>query len=403
MNWFTYPFTVFQYRNFTFVWSSTTLVGIGTQMEAVVLGWYILAVTESPVLVGLISAARMSLNVFALFAGAVADRVPRNKLLAVVEFTMAFLAILMLGLIVTGILQMWHIFFIAVITGMVRVFQIPSAQSLVADTLPQDRIPNGAAFNTLGRNIAMVAGPLVGGILYQKMGPQGAFVAIAILYFVSGWFAWVITSRQNSLKVNSEPVIKDVISGVKYVKGEQVLWATLVVALIIESAGWTFHTTLVPIYAWSVLNTDAAGLGLLLFAFGCGSVLGSVGWAFIPNLSHVGKLMFAAVIFWHCSILIFSTTSSFYLSMCILIAVGAGFGSTQVFMLSALLGTAMAEYRGRVMSLRSMAIYAFALGSIFTGAMAGIWGAQLAAIITGLLGLIFIILLIIVAPKLRSL
>ena len=191
-------------------------------MEAVVLGWYILAVTESPVLVGLISAARMSLNVFALFAGAVADRVPRNKLLAVVEFTMAFLAILMLGLIVTGILQMWHIFFIAVVTGMVRVFQIPSAQSLVADTLPQDRIPNGAAFNTLGRNIAMVAGPLLGGILYKKTGPQGAFVAIAILYFVSGWFAWFITSRQNNLKVTSDPVIKDVISGVKYVKGEQV-------------------------------------------------------------------------------------------------------------------------------------------------------------------------------------
>jgi len=89
--------------------------------------------------------------------------------------------------------------------------------------------------------------------------------------------------------------------------------------------------------------------------------------------------------------------------MFILIAVGAGFGSTQVFMLSALLGTAMAEYRGRVMSLRSMAIYAFALGSIFTGAMAGIWGAQLAAVITGLLGLIFIILLITVAPKLRRL
>ncbi|GIT13760.1 MAG: hypothetical protein CM1200mP35_05800 [Chloroflexota bacterium] len=157
----------------------------------------------------------------------------------------------------------------------------------------------------------MVAGPLVGGILYKQMGPQGAFVAIAILYFVSGWFAWFITSRRTI-----SPLIQTLLlrsdQWVKYVKGEQVLWATLVVALIIESAGWTFHTTLVPIYAWSVLNTDSAGLGWLFFAFGCGSVLGSVGWAFIPNLSHVGKLMVAAVIFWHCSILIFSTTSSFY-------------------------------------------------------------------------------------------
>ncbi len=89
--------------------------------------------------------------------------------------------------------------------------------------------------------------------------------------------------------------------------------------------------------------------------------------------------------------------------MVILIAIGAGFGSTQVFMLSALLGTALAEYRGRVMSLRSMAIYAFALGSIFTGAMAGIWGSQLAASITGILGITLVIILISVAPKLRRL
>ncbi|HCP22703.1 MAG TPA: hypothetical protein DIT90_01105, partial [Dehalococcoidia bacterium] len=82
-----YPLSVFRYRDFSFVWSSTTLVTMGTQMEAVVLGWFVLTLTDSPFLVGAISAARMALNVLALFAGAVADRVPRHRLLAGVEFS----------------------------------------------------------------------------------------------------------------------------------------------------------------------------------------------------------------------------------------------------------------------------------------------------------------------------
>lgn len=65
-------------------------------------------------------------------------------------------------------------------------------------------------------------------------------------------------------------MFSDVIAGLKYVKGQQVLWATLVLALTFESTGWTFHTTLMPIFARNVLDTDSVGLGWLLFAFGIG-------------------------------------------------------------------------------------------------------------------------------------
>ena len=398
-----YPFSVFRYRNFSFVWASTTLVTMGTQMEAVVLGWFILTLTDSPFLVGAISAARMSLNILALFAGAVADRAPRHKILASVNFMMAAFAAVMLILILSGRLETWHIFMIAVIAGMVRVFQMPSAQSLVADTLPQDRIANGAAFNTLGRNIAMLIGPLAGGILFKSFGPKGAFTAIAALYFLSGWVALYIRSSGISNRGGQESVIRTVIEGLRYVKGQQVLWGTLVLALIIESSGWTFHTTLMPIFARNVLGADSAGLGLLLFAFGFGAVAASLGWAMAGNLRHVGKLMIGSVVIWHASILVFSTSQSFYLSMAILTVTGAGFASTQVFILSALLGTAQPEYRGRVMSLRSLAIYAFALGSMSSGAMAGLWSAPLAANIVGTMGIVLVLILAVLAPKLRNL
>jgi MFS family permease len=98
-------------------------------------------------------------------------------------------------------------------------------------------------------NIGMLMGPLVGGVLFKSYGPEGAFVAIACLYFLSGWSALLIRVARHPTSPERETVLHTVIEGLRYVKGEQVLWATLLLAVIIESSGWTFHTTLIPIFA----------------------------------------------------------------------------------------------------------------------------------------------------------
>jgi len=142
---------------------------------------------------------------------------------------------------------------------------------------------------------------------------------------------------------------------------------------------------------------------VLLFAFGLGAVVASLFWAMFSELRNVGKSMIASVIVWHASILVFATSQSFLLSMAILAVTGVGFASTQVFMLSSLLGNSRPEFRGRVMSLRSLAIYAFALGSMASGATAGIWSAPVAATVVGTMGIVLVIILAVLAPKLRRL
>jgi predicted MFS family arabinose efflux permease len=84
-------------------------------------------------------------------------------------------------------------------------------------------------------------------------------------------------------------------AGLKYVKSNQLLWATLLLILIVESSGWTFHTTVVPIFARNELGTDSTGLGVLLFAFGLGAVVASLFWAMFSELRNVGKSMIASV------------------------------------------------------------------------------------------------------------
>ena len=371
-------------------------------MEAVALGWLVLIRTDSPFLVGLIASARMALNFLALFSGAIADRVPRHRLLGAVMFTMGLLSLAMFTLLQSGRLEVWHIFVLVLAGGMVRLFQMPASQSLVADILPTDRIPNGAALTTMGMNLNTVVGPLIGGFLFQAVGPQGVYVVIAVLNSLGGVLALSIGSIRLSDQSREDSVLKAMLQGLKYVKGQQVLSGILLLAVIINFTGWPLHTSLMPIFARDVLGTDSAGLGILMSSFGIGALIGSTSLASVRNLKSAGSLLILSVIAWHATMLAFSASHSFYLSLSILLLTGMAFSSTQVLMLTVILRTTLPEFRGRILGMRSMAIYTYTFGSLNSGAIAGAWSAPLAASINGAIGIVLAGTLAFFNPKLRQ-
>jgi len=372
------------------------------QMEAVALGWLVLIRTDSPFLVGLIASARMALNFLALFSGAIADRVPRHRLVGAVMFAVSLLSLTMFALLLSGRLEVWHIFALVLAGGMVRLFQMPASQSLVADILPRDRISNGAALTTMGMNLNTVVGPLIGGILFQAIGPQGVYAVIVVLNSLGGILALSIGNIRISTQSREDSVFKAMLEGLKYVKGQQVLWSILLLAVIINFTGWPLHTSLMPIFARDVLGTGSAGLGMLMSAFGIGALIGSTTLASVRNLQSAGKLLILSVIAWHAAMIAFSASHSFYLSLSILLLTGMAFASVQVLMLTVTLRTTLPEFRGRILGLRSMAIYTFTFGSMNSGAIAGAWGAPWAASINGAIGIVLTGTLAFFTPKLRQ-
>ena len=405
---------VFKYRDFSFVWLSTTFVATGTQMESAVLAWYVLELTDSPVLVGMIAGARMVLNFLALYAGAMVDRLARNRLLVAVQFIMAGLALIMLMLIPTEYIQeaksgstiarlgnIWPIFAITMGVGIARLFQMPSSQSLIADILPKERISSGAAFNSVAMNVAMLAGPPTGAFMYKLYGPVGAYCVIMALYVVSAGCALGIKTSGRDLSSQAYSVLTTIKEGLIYVKSQQVLWATLLVAVLINIAGWTVHTSLVSIFARESLGLDAGGLGILLLAFGIGSLTGALIFAGLGSVQRTGRLMIIAVIVWHILIIILGFNPFFIGSLLNLFCIGLGFASSQVMILTTLLRSTELSFRGRVMGLRSMAILGFSLGSVMNGAIAQGIGRERTLVVVGTIGIVLMLLLMLVAPQLR--
>lgn len=395
------PVTILRQRNFGLIWSAMTMSQMASQMEMVVVVWYVLNLTDSPFLVGLTSAARLGFNFLALFAGATADIVPRRTLMIIVQVVLASLALVMLTLIVSGLIEVWHIFIVTLGAGLARIFQMPTIQSLAVDSVSTDRIPNAVALINAGSNIALVLGPILGGLLFDYFGPEGAYVLVASLYILSGSAALLIGATRASESVRGESVFTMVAQGLRYVKGEQLLWSALLVAVIFNITGFSFHTTLVPIFAKDVLFRDSVGLGILISSFGIGGLVGSMFWASIPNLRHIGLLCILAVMGWHSTMILFAVSTNFYLSVGILVVTGMLFSSSLVLVLTVLMKTGRPEFRGRLMGLRTLAIYAHAFGSLAAGAVAGALGAPAAAVLSGAFGILMMIVLALIAPKLR--
>jgi len=395
------PLSLFSQRNFRLTWSSVMLGGMGQQMETFILGWYVLTITDSPFLVGLVGSSRIAANLMALYAGAVVDKLPRHLILAVVGLGWTSTAVFMLFLLKTDLFEIWHVFAIAFVGGIGRTFAMPSGQSLVADSVAPERIPNAVALINTGMDVNLIFGASIMGFLFHAYGIEGAYFMITAVYATSGVVALFIRVPRSRIVRAQESVWRMIASGLMYVKRNQILWAALALAVIINLTGFPLHTTLMPVFAKEVLDIDERGAALLIMAFGIGALIGSLTWASIGSTKNTGKRLLAAVIVWHASMAVFSMSSSLPLSLGILVITGMAFSSTLVLILTTLLRSSSPEYRGRITGLRVLAIYAHTFGSMTAGGIAGLWGAPTAATINGIVGILLILALASVAPKLR--
>ena len=395
------PFSALRQRNFRLVWFSTILAGSGQQMETVVLGWFVLQLTNSPFLVGLVTTARLAATGLGAYAGAIADRLPRRLVLMTVQTVMALLAVVMFTLIAADLIEVWHVFAIAFLGGLARIFDQPARQALVADSVGASQLSSGLALNIAGMNMTMIAGPILGGALFAIFGPEGSYAFMSLLYTTGVGILFFIRSAPISATRAAESVWRSMFEGLRYARQNNLLVAALVMAAIANLTALPFLFTLMPVYARDIVGTESTGLGILMSASGIGALIGSLTLASIQSTKRATQLLIGTMVVWHVMTLVVVNTSQFEVAFALIILMGTMQSLSMVLIATILMEITAPEYRGRVMGLRMLAVYTLPFGSAISGAMAAAFGAPATAMVNAVVGIALIGVLVILIPNLR--
>jgi MFS family permease len=155
----------------------------GSWMQSTAQGFLIFQLTKSPAFLGYVGfAAGVPTWIFMLYAGVVADRISRRRLMIVTQTAMMALAFLSAALVFTGAIRPWHIILLALGFGTANAFDAPARQAIVQELVPTEDMTNAIALNSAMFNTSAALGPAIGGVIYALVGPAWCFTLNGISF-----------------------------------------------------------------------------------------------------------------------------------------------------------------------------------------------------------------------------
>ncbi|MDO8562997.1 MAG: MFS transporter [Candidatus Limnocylindria bacterium] len=366
-------------RNFALYWSGQLLSQVGTWIELTATSWLLYSITESPVLLGLVGLFRaVPIVLLSPIGGTIADRVPRRRLLFATQSASVVLSLILGTLVLTGTVQVWHIYLVSFCSSVVGAFDAPARSSMFPTLVPRGQLQNAVALNAMLFRSSMLAGPAAGGLLIAQFGTAVPYYVNALSYFalIAGLLAMRLPPNEAA---RARPSVgADALSGIRYVLRSPILPLILGVEACLNIFG--SNSALVTIFARDVLGMGAQGFGLLLSGQGAGAILGTVVLVLVGDLRRKGLVMIGAGSVYAVAMVSFAWSRSFQLSVACLVVLGcvdAVWGAMRNTIVQL---AADDEYRGRVMGLTVVTTRGVTnLAQVQTGAAVALLGPVAAA------------------------
>jgi MFS family permease len=381
-------------------------------MQTVAVGWQVYALRHDPLDLGLVGLSQfLPFIPLVLVAGHAADRLNRRKILVACYSMQALCALLLLAFTLRGPHIVWPVLAVMILFGIARAFSMPSSQAIVPTLVPSESFGNAVALSSSSFQVATIAGPTLGGILYLG-GPQTVYVVVAVLLAFAAVLMGLAKLRYASIaavcklaRKPSGPAAADswhaVLEGLKFVRSRPVVLGAMSLDLFAVLLGGA--TALLPAYARDVLHVGPTGLGLLRTAPGIGAAFAAAVLAFSPMVRHVGRWMFGGVALFGVATVIFGLSQTFLVSLCALLLLGVGdMASVYIRHMLVQLQTPDA-IRGRVSAVNGVFIGASnELGEFESGVTAAWFGLVPAVVIGGIATLLVAGLWTLWFPALRT-
>jgi len=294
------------------------------------------------------------------------------------------LAFILAGLTLTHRVEVWHIFVLAALLGVVNAFDIPARQAFIVEMVGKQDLMNAIALNSSMFNGARVVGPAVAGLLVASIGEGWCFFANAVSYVavIAGLLMMKVQRPEASARVTS--ALADIAEGFRFVRDTVPIRALLLLLGLLSLMGMPY-SVLMPIFADRILGGGARSLGLLMGATGVGALIGALTLTFKSGLKGLSKWVAVSAAMFGVSLILFSESRQLWLSAALLVPVGF-FMMLEMASSNTLIQAMVPDHlRGRVMALYSMMFMGMApLGALLSGALAHSVSAPVTVALGGL-------------------
>jgi predicted MFS family arabinose efflux permease len=350
-------FKAFQYKEFRTMWTGAMLSSVGTWMQQLAQSWLVYKISGSARLLGLDAfLGQAPIMVLSLLGGVIADRVDRRHILLVSQFVQLTCAFVLTALVMTGVVQVWHILCLSFTVGTAQAFGGPAYQAFVPTLVPPEDLPNAIALNSIQFNTGRILGPAIGGLVLSQLGAAWCFGLNGVSY-LAVILTLILVKPRFTPKSTRESMLESMKKGVAFVRRSHVIVSLMVLAFFLTFLGGPTITFL-PVFAKYLAGPgmpDAKAQAWLMAASGTGSVVGALAVATFSHSKNKGRI--AVICMLVMGVMVFGFSQSTYLPLSAgLLFLGSGALMSVFTLVNSLVQLEVADdMRGRVMSVYNMA------------------------------------------------
>ena len=380
-------FSSLSIRNYRLYYIGQIISTSGTFMQTIAQGWLVLKLTNSGTALGVVVALQyVPLLIFGSYGGVIADRYPKRKILFFTQSIAGILALILGILVATNIVQLWMVYVLAFLLGMVSVFDNPTRLTFYLELVGPEKLRNAVTLYSTLVNLSRVIGPALAAGLIASIGIAACFIINGISYFAVVIMLTMLRTEEMTI---CQPVPRakgQLKEGFKYALTTPVIGYPLLMMAILGTFTYEFQVTL-PLIAKNVFNSGASGYAFLTASMGTGAAVGGLFFA-SKKRGAPYKLASAAALF-GLAILAAAFMPSLILSGAAMVIVGfcsinySSLGNTTLQLESA------SEMRGRVMSFWSIAFLGMTtFGGPIVGRFSEVAGGRLGLALGGCAALV---------------
>ncbi|MBD2385587.1 MFS transporter [Cylindrospermum sp. FACHB-282] len=376
----------FRSRNYRLFFAGQGISLIGTWMTQLATIWLVYHLTKSPLMLGIVGFTSQIPSFFlAPFGGVFVDRFSRYRTLIATQILAMIQSLLLAGLALTGVIQVWHIIVLSLLQGFINALDAPARQAFVPELIERrDDLANAIAINSTMFNGARLIGPAIGGLLIAGIGVGYCFLIDGLSYIAVIASLLAMKIQESQIPVTSGNVWQKIKEGFVYSFKSPPIRSILLLSALVSFMGMQYMI-FIPIFADKVLNSGPEAQGYLMAASGVGALAGSIYLATRQTVVGLGKVLAFAPATLGIGLIGFSLSRFLPLSLGTMLVVGLG-TILQFASGNTILQTIIEDdKRGRVMSLYGMAFLGMIpLGNLWGGVLANYIGTTNTLIIDGI-------------------